>query len=99
MTNNELLTEEKTMTKEEILAELKQNHSTIDKMVNEQIITLDEDDYEATIEAWANAFLIKQNKRLEAEAVAESKATAKAAAQAKLEALGLTVEDLTALGL
>jgi hypothetical protein len=34
-----------------------------------------------------------------AEAKAEAKAAAKAAAQAKLEALGLTVEDLTALGL
>ena len=32
-------------------------------------------------------------------AEAEAKATAKAAAQAKLAALGLTVEDLTALGL
>jgi hypothetical protein len=32
-------------------------------------------------------------------AEAESKAQAKAAAQAKLAALGLTVEDLTALGL
>lgn len=35
------------------------------------------------------------NKKLEA----ETKAAAKAAAQAKLEALGLTVEDLQALGL
>ena len=32
-------------------------------------------------------------------AQAEAKAAAKAAAQAKLEALGLTVEDLQALGL
>jgi len=32
-------------------------------------------------------------------AEAEAKATAKATAQAKLAALGLTVEDLTALGL
>jgi len=32
-------------------------------------------------------------------AEAEAKAQAKAAAQAKLEALGLTVDDLTALGL
>jgi hypothetical protein len=32
-------------------------------------------------------------------AEAEAKAEAKAAAQAKLKALGLTVEDLTALGL
>jgi hypothetical protein len=36
-----------------------------------------------------------QNRKAEAEAKAE----AKAAAQAKLAALGLTVEDLTALGL
>jgi hypothetical protein len=33
------------------------------------------------------------------QAEAEAKAEAKAAAQAKLAALGLTVEDLTALGL
>ena len=99
MTNNQIQVEPILMTKAEIVAELKQNHSTIDKMVNEQIVTLDQDDYEATIEAWADAFLIKQNKRLEAEAEAELKATAKAAAQAKLAALGLTVEDLQALGL
>ena len=38
--------------------------------------------------------------KLEAEkAQAEAKAQAKAVAQAKLEALGLTVEDLQALGL
>jgi hypothetical protein len=48
-------------------------------------------------------FLIDRSK-LEAEvealnAEAEAKAEAKAAAQAKLAALGLTVEDLTALGL
>jgi hypothetical protein len=35
----------------------------------------------------------------EAEAKAQVRAQAKAAAQAKLAALGLTVEDLTALGL
>ena len=99
MTNNEILVQPTLMTKEEIVAELKQNHLTIDKMVNEEIVTLDENDYETTIEAWADAFLIKQNQRLEAEAEAKAKAEAKAAAQAKLAALGLTVEDLTALGL
>ncbi len=41
---------------------------------------------------------IEQVKADEAQAVID-KATAKAAAQAKLAALGLTVEDLTALGL
>ena len=41
---------------------------------------------------------IKQVKADEAQAIID-KATAKAAAQAKLAALGLTVEDLQALGL
>ena len=43
------------------------------------------------------AGLIAYNAAQKAEA--EAKATAKASAQAKLAALGLTVEDLTALGL
>jgi regulator of protease activity HflC (stomatin/prohibitin superfamily) len=37
--------------------------------------------------------------QIKSEAEAEAKATAKAAAKAKLAALGLTVEDLVALGL
>ena len=44
---------------------------------------------------WENARLAKEAKAAEVEAKAE----AKAAAQAKLAALGLTVEDLQALGL
>lgn len=43
----------------------------------------------------AEALAARETKAAEAEA----KAAAKAAAQAKLEALGLTVEDLQALGL
>jgi len=43
------------------------------------------------------AFIAEKQAPLIAEA--EAKAEAKAAAQAKLAALGLTVEDLTALGL
>ena len=44
-------------------------------------------------------FEIKQKKNAAIKAEAEAKAEAKAAAQAKLAALGLTVEDLQALGL
>lgn len=50
------------------------------------------DEYEATIANWAQARLDKQNKKAEADA-------AKAAAEAKLAALGLTADDLKALGL
>ena len=51
--------------------------------------------YEEQIILWADARLAKEAAAAEAEAKAEAKQTA----QAKLEALGLTVEDLTALGL
>ena len=53
------------------------------------------EDYETTIAEWADVRLVKEAQALEVEA----KAVAKASAQAKLEALGLTVEDLQALGL
>jgi len=56
---------------------------------------LSADEYDATITEWANAKLAREAKTAQAEA----NATAKAAAQAKLAALGLTVEDLQALGL
>ena len=57
-----------------------------------------------TIERKANADEIAQIESLQAKVVAnkaeaEAKAAAKQAAQAKLAALGLTVEDLQALGL
>jgi hypothetical protein len=52
-------------------------------------------EYDAQVAIWAQGRLDKQARIAEAEA----KATAKAAAQAKLAALGLTVEDLQALGL
>jgi len=57
---------------------------------------LDENQTEPT-QAEIAAGLIAYQTAQEAEA--EAKATAKAAAQAKLAALGLTVEDLQALGL
>jgi hypothetical protein len=56
---------------------------------------LSADEYETKIAEWADARLAKEAEAAEAEA----KAQAKAAAQAKLAALGLTVEDLQALGL
>jgi hypothetical protein len=56
---------------------------------------LSADEYDATIIEWANAKLAREAKAAEA----ETNAAAKAAAQAKLAALGLTVEDLQALGL
>ena len=83
------------MTKSQIITQLKKEYKTLSKQVNDEVIELDQDEYEATIDSWADVELAK----LAAIAEAEAKAAAKAAAQAKLEALGLTVEDLQALGL
>ena len=44
-------------------------------------------------------YLLDQKYNADLKAEAEAKATAKATAQSKLAALGLTVEDLQALGL
>jgi hypothetical protein len=69
----------------------------------EQIfISIDGERVELTGEA-KEAFIADRKERndreVAREAEAKVKATAKVVAQAKLEALGLTIEDLTALGL
>jgi len=83
------------MTKQEIIAQLKIDYPNLTKQINDKSIELDAAEYQATIDTWADNTLAKQG--LEAEA--QAKAQAKAAAHAKLAALGLTVEDLQALGL
>ena len=83
-------------TKQEIIADLKLEFPTLRIGDDDNGYTdLSAEEYDATITQWADAELVKLTKKAEAQAKAE----AKAAAQAKLAALGLTVEDLTALGL
>jgi len=84
------------MTKEEIIAELKNQYPTLKSGSDETGYTdLSAKDYQATIEQWADAQITMQEK-----AALETAAEAnKTNAQAKLEALGLTAEDLKALGL
>jgi hypothetical protein len=80
-------------TKNEIIAELKAQHPTLKTGSDETGYTdLSENDYEATIESWAEDLHLK----LVSDAAL---ATAKIEAQAKLAALGLTADDLKALGL
>jgi hypothetical protein len=83
------------MTKQQLIKQFKLDYPTLTKQSNDEVITLDQDEYEQTIDAWADVELAKIAKAAEDEAKAE----AKSAAQAKLAALGLTVEDLQALGL
>jgi len=81
------------MTKNEIIEQLKAEYPTLRTGDEESGYTdLSAEDYEATIAQWAENLLAIEAETLAAEA-------AKAAAQAKLTALGLTADDLKALGL
>jgi hypothetical protein len=80
------------MTIDKKIAELKKAYPTLTKGVNDQVIEMDADEYEATLAEWAENLLNQETKDAEIEA-------AKEAAQAKLAALGLTADDLKALGL
>jgi hypothetical protein len=81
--------------KEEIIAALKTEYPEIRIGGGDVYETLSPADYDKAISDWADVQLEKE----EAEAKAKANAEAKAAAQAKLEALGLTEDDLKALGL
>ena len=83
-------------TKQQMIEILKNQFSTL-KVGSDDLgyTELSADEYDATIIEWADAKLAREAKAAEA----ETNAADKAAAQAKLAALGLTVEDLQALGL
>jgi len=87
-------------TKEQIIAKLKTEHPTLKTGSDETGYTdLNLVEYEATIEGWADYQLANEAKAA-ADGVAAKQAEAdKATATAKLEALGLTTDDLKALGL
>ena len=82
------------MTLNEIIAELKQANPTLQTGSNESgYVQLSETEYEATIQEWAQNRITKLEK-LAAEA---AKAEASASAVAKLEAIGLTAEEIAAI--
>ena len=71
------------MTKLQIIAALKKEYSLLTKQVNDEIVELDQDEYETTIASWADVELAK----LAAAAAANAQAEAKTAL---LERLGIT---------
>ena len=82
--------------KEKIINDFKATHKTLKEGNDvEGYTTLSADEYEERINSWANNIIAE----LEFDAEIQSTLTAKAAAQSKLAALGLTVDDLQALGL
>jgi hypothetical protein len=80
------------MTKTQMMAQIKKDNPKAFNNVNGEQIEITGDAYETLIEQWADVELAKEAK------VAQITA-AKSAAMAKLEALGLTTDDLKALGL
>ena len=74
------------MTKQQLKEQFKLDYPTLTKQSNDEVITLDQEEYEATIDAWADAQFAKLAKQAEAEAKAAEKA-------ALLERLGITAEE------
>jgi hypothetical protein len=83
------------MTKDELIAQFNLENPEIVSTINGEKITLDVAEYEKTRADWV-AMRLDQIK-LENEIAAAD--TAKESAQTKLSALGLTTDDLKALGL
>lgn len=83
-------------TKAQIIADLKEKYPTL-RVGNDQIgyTDLSLEEYEATINNWADNEIAKA----EIEKQELEKADAKETAEAKLIALGLDLDDLRALGL
>ena len=80
------------ITKEELIAQYKAEYPTLNYGVNNEVFEMSVKEYEQTIEKWANFQLAKIQEEAD-------KANAKASAESKFAALGLTADDLKALGL
>ncbi len=80
------------MTKNQIIAQLKQENPILSYGINDEVVEMTSEQYEATIESWAVARVAKAQAKAQAEAK-------KATAEGKLTALGLDADDLKALGL
>jgi len=87
-------------TKSDKIAALKLEYPTLKSGSDEIGYTdLSASDYESTIESWAESLLAEEAETDKRLAEAETDKLTKETAQAKLAALGLTVDDLKALGL
>jgi hypothetical protein len=87
-------------TKAEAITALKLEYPTLKSGSDEIGYTdLSLNDYKATIEKWADNQLAEEAQAAAQEAAAIKAEADKVAAQAKLAALGLTADDLKALGL
>ena len=82
-------------TKAELIAQCKAENPTMISVINDEQIELTGADYDKACNDWAEMRLMQ----IKAETESTKAEADKAAAQSKLTALGLTVDDLKALGL
>jgi hypothetical protein len=80
------------MTKEELIAEYKAENPTLIKRINGEDIEVNATEYEETINSWAEAKLAKDARLVESEEAKLTKISA-------YEKLGLTENEIKALGL
>jgi hypothetical protein len=78
------------MTKQELINQFKLDYPSLTKQINDDVITLTEDEYEISIDSWADATLAKEAAKLEAEQVRLTKISA-------YQKLGLSESEIEAL--
>lgn len=78
------------MTREEIINQLKLENPTLTYGDNDEVFVMSPEDYETTIESWADARIAKAQAKAEAEAL-------RAAKIAAYEKLGLSETEIEAL--
>ena len=78
------------MAKQQLIEQFKTKYPTLTKQVDNEIITLEQDEYEITINNWADATIAKEQAKAEADALRQTKILA-------YEKLGLTEAEIEAL--
>jgi len=79
--------------------ELKTQYPTLNIGNDDEIIELDTEAYESKLDEWTNNLLARQAEEIAKKQSELEAKTKREAAEAKLAALGLTADDLRALGL
>ena len=78
------------MAKQQLIEQFKMKYPTLTKQVDNEIITLEQDEYETTIDNWAIATIAKEQAKAEADALRQTKILA-------YQKLGLTEAEIEAL--
>lgn len=78
------------MNKNEIITQLKAQNSTLTYAINNEVFEMSAEDYDKTIQSWADAQIAKEQEKAQAETLRLTKITA-------YQKLGLTQDEIEAL--